>query len=270
MEDTHIINVTPELAKEWLDKNHHNRPLSQTVINNYAEDMKEGLWSFTGDTIKFSKDGMLLDGQHRLAAVVKSKKAQRFLIVRNLKESVFVDLDIGRKRTMSNVLAIRYPELKYQNQIAAVARICSSFDLAAKSGQLITTPGKRRINYHIIDTFYEQNKELLLESFNYVLNLDTADKVITKVITASMHYLFSKIDKSKADEYIRLLITGENLSRQSAIYNLREKLIEFKYKKSKGPYLMFVVYFTRSWNAWVTGVNIKLRPTMEYQTLIKP
>lgn len=65
METVKIVEVSPELASEWLKGNDFNRKLSPTITSRYADEMKNNRWAFTGDSIKFDSDGTLLDGQHR-------------------------------------------------------------------------------------------------------------------------------------------------------------------------------------------------------------
>lgn len=63
--------VTPEMAENILAARGPNRNVSASVINKYARDMLAGRWQLNGQTIKISKDGQLLDGQHRLEAAKK-------------------------------------------------------------------------------------------------------------------------------------------------------------------------------------------------------
>lgn len=65
--------ITPETAKSWLLKNVHNRPLRDGLVTTYATDMANEQWQSNGESIKFSSEGELLDGQHRLAAVIFGK-----------------------------------------------------------------------------------------------------------------------------------------------------------------------------------------------------
>ena len=65
-----IVDVTPELAREWLSKNGKNRRYSQANAMKIAKAISEGQWSLNGETICFDENGRLLDGQHRLNAVI--------------------------------------------------------------------------------------------------------------------------------------------------------------------------------------------------------
>ena len=66
-----IVDITPEMAREYLEKNSHNRRLSERSVRNLATAIKNGEWQVNGEAIKVDKEGNLLDGQHRLSAIEK-------------------------------------------------------------------------------------------------------------------------------------------------------------------------------------------------------
>ena len=59
-------------AQEPLTKNDHNRRLSPVRIRKFADEMQNGMWVYNGESIIVSESGRLLDGQHRLHAIVDS------------------------------------------------------------------------------------------------------------------------------------------------------------------------------------------------------
>lgn len=67
-----LETITPKIAAEYLTRNTSNRNRRPTRIQQYARDMGSGNWPVTGESIKFSETGDLLDGQHRLVACVLS------------------------------------------------------------------------------------------------------------------------------------------------------------------------------------------------------
>ena len=64
--------VTPAHAAKWLEGNTHNRKLRQSVVERYARDMKAGRWQLTHEAIAFDQDNCLIDGQHRLWAIIEA------------------------------------------------------------------------------------------------------------------------------------------------------------------------------------------------------
>lgn len=101
-------DVGPEDAKVFLSFNtEHNRPVNRRHVEFLTSEMQNGRFLVTGDTIKIDRDGRLIDGQHRLHAIIKSGITLRMLIVDNLDPVAFTVIDQGgRVRGVSDVLAI--------------------------------------------------------------------------------------------------------------------------------------------------------------------
>lgn len=78
------MDIHPDLASEWLGGNIRNRPISQRVVNQYAADMRQGRWRDNHVAIAFDRQGTLIDGQHRLWAVIESGCTVRMLVVTGL------------------------------------------------------------------------------------------------------------------------------------------------------------------------------------------
>jgi len=64
--------ISPKQAAAWLSKNPYNRPLKESLVAEYARKMEAGEWKEKGGIpIWVTEDGELINGQHRLAAVVR-------------------------------------------------------------------------------------------------------------------------------------------------------------------------------------------------------
>jgi hypothetical protein len=101
------VTFTPKLAQWVIDNlNQRNRRKRINNIKRFSEAMKAGNWSRTGDSVKFSKEGNLLDGQNRLFACVLSGKAFTTLVVFGIEEEAFAMIDTNAKRTGADTLRI--------------------------------------------------------------------------------------------------------------------------------------------------------------------
>jgi hypothetical protein len=100
------VVVGPDLAQAWLVAcNLLNRPLVQRHVDNLARNMKMGYWVSNEDApISFDEYGMLLNGQHRLAAVVASGVPIRFWVAVNVTSAARKIADTGRIRTPAEIL----------------------------------------------------------------------------------------------------------------------------------------------------------------------
>lgn len=123
--------VDVETAVKWLETNTKNRPVSDSAVRQYARDMAEGRWLRTTTPVKFDTRGALVDGQHRLWAVVESGTAVEFLVARDVNpEERFVQ-DVGRKRSVRDILAIEGAALGNM-EVAIANRMVQSFDTGFK------------------------------------------------------------------------------------------------------------------------------------------
>ena len=101
-----VVSVTPATAREWLKLNmDNNRHLRPAVVRRYATDMRNGNWELTGVPIVFNKSGKLVDGQHRLNAVIRADVAVDMAVVRNVADSVKI-YDRGIGRTTQDIFRI--------------------------------------------------------------------------------------------------------------------------------------------------------------------
>lgn len=76
--------ITPEEAQAYLDNNAKHRPIKEKKVAEYMGEMKDGKWRLNGKTICFDTTGRLLNGQHRLSAVVASGVSLTTVVVRGL------------------------------------------------------------------------------------------------------------------------------------------------------------------------------------------
>ena len=97
--------VTPERASEILSRNHKfQRHPSKKYVTKFAAEMKAGKWTLSPQPIVITREGVLIDGQHRMMAVVDSGKAQEFSICEVPDESYISTIDRGHIRTHGHVL----------------------------------------------------------------------------------------------------------------------------------------------------------------------
>lgn len=102
--ETKIMRVTPAMAERWLTKNEHNRQVVDAKVREYANAMQRGEWQLTHQGIAFDADGNVLDGQHRLWAILESGCTVKLAVSTKLESSVKHVIDTGRKRVASDVL----------------------------------------------------------------------------------------------------------------------------------------------------------------------
>lgn len=208
-----VVVVTPELAEQMLARNNLNRHVSSVVINKYARDMATGQWHLNGQTIKISTNGVLLDGQHRLEAVKKAKKPFASIIVDGLPESSFISLDTGRRRSVSDILRDR-------GECHTIILASALRWLWMIQNEVILSANSSPTNGELLGLL--DGNENIRQSIKHVSSIR---EIMGSGIASALHYIFSQKDLIKSNEFFSRLIDGVQLSENSPIYHLRERLI---------------------------------------------
>lgn len=114
--------VTPEMAAKWLANQEGNRPLNTKAVKGYADDMRAGKWLVTHQAIAFDKNGGLIDGQHRLHAVIRAGVPVAMTIAFGADPATFAVIDIGPRRSSSDLYMIMGGRADNYKMRVAVAR----------------------------------------------------------------------------------------------------------------------------------------------------
>lgn len=64
--------ITPERAADLLSRNSANRPIIGRALLRYKDDLVNGAFTVTHQGIAINEDGCLIDGQHRLTAIIET------------------------------------------------------------------------------------------------------------------------------------------------------------------------------------------------------
>lgn len=100
------MSVTPEIARTWLDTMARNRSPKRAVVARYAEDIRAGRWRLTHQGPAFDADGRLIDGQHRLLAVIAAGTSVRMLVTWGVDARGMDGIDVGVNRDGRDVAVI--------------------------------------------------------------------------------------------------------------------------------------------------------------------
>jgi hypothetical protein len=97
-------NVTPAMAAQYLKANTNNpRKLNKMNLKRLKTELTGGLWVATTQGVGFDTDGVLVDGQHTLTAIVDTGvTAENLLVCYNLSPKSRYKIDVGRKRDLSD------------------------------------------------------------------------------------------------------------------------------------------------------------------------
>ena len=258
-----MVIVTPELANNILiNCNDKNRPMSRGNVRKLTSEIKAGNWQFDGSPIRFDKDGRLIDGQHRLTALIKTNFSTPMLVIYGLQSESFKVIDTGKNRSGSDVLAIdNIPNSTYVS--STLNFLSNYYDNKYKSStKRILTNTKKIEFYKTLDNLDSSVEFGLKHKSNKILNIK---------FIIGFHYLFSNIDIDAGEEFLSKLDSGIGLTEDHPVLVLRNKLmksiINKNYTMNEKEIVSSVIY---AWNKFRAGENLKIiKLTSDFDNLIK-
>ncbi|MFJ4905296.1 hypothetical protein ACIQCR_31635 [Streptomyces sp. NPDC093249] len=251
----HVIELHPQLAGRLLRRNTHNRALRSTAVDDYARDIEAGTWPLNGEAIKFDTHGNVLDGQHRLHAVVKAKKPVQTFIITGLPAETQTTMDSGRRRTTADALSL--------------AAETNATTVAAILGRLWAwEQGDRKFTRRTRPTTAESQNLLaahpqIRRSAEVAQRTHTAFPHIPPSALGTAHHLLTAIDPAATAWFFQRLGDGAELPTGPPILALRTRVTSERAKEGRIDWARHLAYLIVTWNAYRDGRNLSrlvLRP----------
>ena len=191
--NTSIVTITPEFANSLLEKNNHNRPVSKKRVEYYANLMENDKWHLTHQGIAIDKNGCIIDGQHRLLAVIKANKSIAFNISTNVENETFKYVDVGYTRTTGNVFAID----GIKNATNHAAGISKYYNFSSNQKQLATNFNRKiEMNFTHDDylAFYYKEEPCLIEILKMSQNMHAKYRIlkVSEIYAFASYCMFDK------------------------------------------------------------------------------
>lgn len=252
------MTITPELAKSWLTQNTSNRKIKDGLVNSMAYQISKGAWKLNGETIVFS-DGFLLDGQHRLMAVVKANIPIKSLVVFGVPKDCMPSIDTGASRNGADVLSIN--KFKNTTALASAVRMINHYKLKTLSMTNRLGTRERMSNEDILN--YALNNPGVVESLKYIKPMREG-LTIPISATVSAHYLFSEINSVCANNYMSMLYGGYGMDAGHTILTIRKRFIN-DIKNGPVNSVTTLALVIVGWNLLCSGVSHAQRIVLDYK-----
>lgn len=217
-----VIQLNPILAKHFLKHNRDNRPLRKAKLKQFADDIVYDRWDFNGEPIIFADTGEMNDGQHRCEAVIMAGKPILTLVVYGVKRESRRTVDNGSARAPGDHLAVEGKQ--YALEMASIARFVLAYE---RSGGTKLSDSNRISATEIVDRAMEDegiDQAATLAKMAY----GKFRSVAPPSVLGFCYYQFAKANPEAAEEFMRSVISGANLSEDSPAYVVREKLISLE------------------------------------------
>jgi hypothetical protein len=213
--NTSIVRITPEQAQKYLERNTKNRNIRLRHVERLAADIIEGRWHMNGSSIVFDGDGTLLDGQHRLSAIVKAGVPVEVIVVRGVSNAAMATIDANVSRKAGDVAKLR----GYVNTVQLVATV--RLLQIAKTGKVGESD---RISIGAIMEFLEAHPHIQ----DSVALAGKLYKTVPVTAVSAWHYLTFYLGKmpDNATTAMEVFETGIPHYRGDPIHIFRERCIK--------------------------------------------
>lgn len=237
---TETVQITPALAAKWLQQRGHNRPICTANVNRLADEIEKGDWCLNGEPIIFADTGLLLDGQHRLSAVIKAKQSITCLVVSGVQEQAWGSINSGMKRTAGHVLGA--------NGEKSASMLAASLSWVVKYDDGNITRGRGVTSLDILRAL-DRHPEIR----DSIVFARLAEKVLYPGLGTYCHWRMARIDADAAAEFFHKLSTGSNLAPKHPVLLLRDRLREMRSFRYRTATIDILCLVTRAWNAYING-----------------
>lgn len=254
------VVITPETAKAWLEEhNKNNRPVDKSQVRFIAAEILGGRWMLNGEPIIFGKSGRLLDGQHRLSAIVLANKAAASDVRRGVDDKSFTSIGNAKRRTAGDVFHL----LGHRHYALAAAtaavffRAQDKFRIKRRSGRLSSQELAKLYESHpgLITAVDDSKKAPFAQAKTFM----------APSLVAYLLFAFREAGGEHADVFMAALAKGDNLEEGSPVLAARNSLLSARAMRRHLTEFDIYVMVVKAWNDYVDGKARKLmkRPRRE-------
>ncbi|MET8269468.1 hypothetical protein [Streptomyces sp. NPDC005096] len=250
-----VLSVSPELAAQWLTLNTNNRPLSKNTVQQLAAQIQRGEWQLTHQGIAFDEDDVLIDGQHRLAAIVKAGTTVPLTVTHGVPRTAFTVMDTGRKRTGRDALA-----LVGEANATHLAAALRGLHLYLQTPNSAWSGGSSVTSNDQLLVVLEKHPGIR-DALHHGIALNRACRITVTAATIGWYVTTETrpdIDQSAWREGV---VTGALLKSGDPRLTLRNTMLSLaagRTHRRRDDSREHLLYYLKSWNAWVEGRSMKL------------
>jgi len=233
--------IDPVMAESMLEKLQSQRRLISNHVAFLAREIKEGRWWINGDTLRFSRT-RLLDGQHRLHAVIQAGIGIWALVVEEIEDDAYDSIDTGRNRQAGDVLyGLGYGQ---GFLVAATARFLYYYDkkVALDSGFKVS-------NHEVVETVRKYPFIKFIGEY-----LTHAKTMRASSIACALVLISKRVGREQTMFYAEKLAIGAELKADDPIRFFRDKwMIQKAHRDSRTARVIWIATCIKTYNAWLSG-----------------
>lgn len=252
--------ITPAIAEAFLNTMGHNRKLSTRNVTNLAEQMRDGLWKYDGSPIRFNEEGQLIDGQHRMWALIEAEYSAEFLVLTGIEQAAMATMDTGKRRTFADVLSLEDGDIPQVTSVAGAVQVVYRWEQGDRGSALVSGGGTHPVPNAVLLDFFRANRPRLVDVTRQGNTTSKRVRGLGQSTLALGYWVFDAIDAADAEYFFDHLASGAGLPEGDAILALRNYLIRATHGvdiRTKLPVDLGVALLIKAWNNYREGNPVR-------------
>ena len=257
--------ITPIEATAYLESIPGNRPLSNKQVEYLVQQANAGTFFPFVAPIHFDTKGRLRNGQHRMWMVIESDLSLEFLVVRNATEEEIDALDIGKRRSGGDVLALE----GYGNgaMLAGALQNLWMYEhniVPGHSRSFFNTKNAPGMTNHMMREFMTLHPKLV-DSVEYLRQTPSVRLLASPAMLAFLHYAIIRANPIQGPAFWDSVATQNFWGNKDPAFRIHDRLVRARAagrwgtaenKKSKLSLPEVAALLIKAWNAWVQGKEV--------------
>lgn len=227
--------VTPEIAIKYLNTSIGNRNIKKDTITALVNALTKGTFEVNGETIVFDQNGSLMDGHHRMEAIVRANVPAICLVIRGINRNTWTTMDSGTARSLGDVF--KFEGIANYNSVSTI--VAGTFAMIKNKVGINTLGAGNKLNreglsrkdalglYYKYADIWQDATKLGINVRNKLPGLFTIKEVgiISAYLIICLHH-----SQEKVSEFWNLVINGDGI--YASLRNLFLKdMQETRFKK---------------------------------------
>lgn len=241
--------IQPEQAAAWLENNTHNRPLRNSRVARYARAMQLGLWRYNHQAILIGRDGVILDGQHRLWGCVEAGVPFDSDVVFGADPEIMDTIDQNGTRSPGD--QVHLCGVKNASVAANVALLILLYEEGniSKVKQTHIHPTTQEIIARAADPLIQES----------IRQANPSRSICRRQgASAFCHYVFRQQNEELANRFFAELGSGAMLEIDNPVFQLRKRLSENNVGRAKLPADVIIALFFKAWQKYRSNKSMKV------------
>lgn len=246
---TYAVMIGADLAERVIEHcNVRNRTVRQNKVLEWANRMRRGEWQLRGEIV-LTDAGELIDGQHRLLALVEVEEAQPFF-VRVIPAAAAKKVN----RALDDGVIRNLPDYLHFNQIADAARVAPLLvyerNARVSGSPLQHTRGEKPEYLALAEEIGEETFKRLFDMMPRGLHVALG---VNRGFLDWFGLHAMTVDRDGAELFFSLLGDPSQLRKTDPPYVLREELIDIQRRSAKVSLVQQAHMTAKAWRIFGEG-----------------